>query len=258
MPSVLAIAAHPDDIEFVMAGTMLLLAKQGWDLHYLNVADGSKGSAVTGCEETARVRLIEAQQAANMLGAKFYPPIGRDMELAFDQPTLRRVAAVVRQAQPQIVLTHAPSDYMEDHENTCRLAVTAAFCYGMPNFETDPPTATYRGPVTIYHAQPHGNRTPMCEVVKPHFAVDIANVLEKKEASLACHASQKDWLDASQGMGSYIQTMRDLCSEVGRMSGKFAIAEGWRRRQHWGYCNLTDDPLRNALREHLVDVDPKF
>ena len=255
MPAALAIVAHPDDIEFVMAGTMLLLAKRGWELHYLNVADGSRGSQVTNCEDTARIRLAEAQDAASLLGATFYPPIGRDMELTFDQPTLRRVAAIVRQVKPQIVLTHAPSDYMEDHEAVCRLAVTAAFCYAMPNFETDPPTETFPGPVTIYHSQPHGNRTPMCELVVPHFAVNIAEVLPVKEAALACHASQKDWLDASQGMGSYIQTMRDLCGEVGRMTKRFTIAEGWRRRQHWGFCGPNDDPLREALRDQIHDFN---
>ncbi len=252
MPSVLAIAAHPDDIEFVFAGTMLQLRKRGWDLHYMNVADGCRGSMVTDRPTTAKIRLEEAQRAAEILGARFYPPIAHDMEIRFEHELVQKIAAVVRQSKASIVLTHAPSDYMEDHEITCRLAVTAAFCYCMPNMDTIPPTEIYPGPVTIYHAQPHGNRTPMGEPVIPNFTVDITDVMETKVASLEKHASQKDWLDASQGMGSYVQTMLDLCGEVGTMSKKFRYAEGWRKRQHWGYCGPHDDPLRTALADVIA------
>ncbi len=253
MPSAIAITAHPDDIEFVMAGTLLLLKDRGWDIHYMNVADGCRGSMVTDRKTTARVRLGEATQAAELLGAKFYPPLLPDMEVEYSTPIIRKIAAIIRLAQASIVLTHAPSDYMEDHETTCRLVTTAAFCYGMPNYETDPPTKIYAGPVTVYHAQPHGNHTPLGERVVPHFAIDISSVMDRKEAALACHASQKDWLDASQGMGSYIHTMRQLCGEVGRMTGRFEFAEGWRRRQHWGFCGPHDDPLRHALADLVTD-----
>jgi len=247
MPSVLAIAAHHDDIEFVMAGTLLRLREQGWELHYMNLADGSRGSTTMDRATCAAVRLEEAKAAAKILGAQFYPPICADMEIAYTTELLRQVAAVVRQAKPSIVLTHSPVDYMEDHENACRLAVSAAFAHGMPNFESDPPVDVYMDPVTVYHAQPVGNATPLGERVWPGLYVDITAVLEKKAEALAAHASQKRWLDESQGMDSYIQTMRDSAAEVGQMSGKYQYAEGWRRRQHWGFCGPDDDPLAAAL-----------
>jgi LmbE family N-acetylglucosaminyl deacetylase len=53
MPSVIAIAAHPDDIEFVMAGTLLLLGEAGWDLHYLNLSSGNLGSTRPGTRRSA-------------------------------------------------------------------------------------------------------------------------------------------------------------------------------------------------------------
>jgi LmbE family N-acetylglucosaminyl deacetylase len=247
MPSVLAIAAHHDDIEFVMAGTLLRLKQLGWDLHYMNLADGCRGSTTMDRATCAAVRLEEAKTAASILGAKFYPPICPDMEIAYTTDMLRKVAAVVRTARPSIVLTHSPIDYMEDHENACRLAVSAAFAHGMPNFESDPPVDVYMEPVTVYHAQPVGNATPLGEVVYPKLFVDITDILEIKAEALAAHASQKRWLDESQGMDSYIQTMRDGSAEVGKMSGKYAYAEGWRRRQHWGFCGPNDDPLTQAL-----------
>jgi LmbE family N-acetylglucosaminyl deacetylase len=257
MPSVLAIAAHPDDIEFAMAGTMLQLQARGWDLHYMNLCDGSKGSTQLDPESCAATRRQEAKVAAERLGATFYPPIWRDMELRYDDALLRQVASVVRQTQASIVLTHAPSDYMEDHEYACRLAVSAAFTHGMPNYETNPSVAPYFEPVTVYHAQPHGNRTSLGQRVRPHFWVNIEAVIDQKEQALAAHACQQEWLDSSQGMNSYLQTMWDLGADAGQQSGQFQYAEGWRRREHWGFCGADDDPLRAALADLIVDDTPR-
>ena len=68
---------------------------------------------------------------------------------------------------------------------------------------------------------------------------------------LAHHRSQKDWLDESQGMDSYLITMEDLDREVGAMSGRFAYAEGWRRRLHFGFCAEDADPLADALNDRI-------
>ncbi|MGI9472419.1 MAG: PIG-L deacetylase family protein [Rubripirellula sp.] len=254
MPSALAIAAHPDDIEFLFAGAMLQLAKRGWDLHYVNLCDGSRGSTTMDQEECAATRLAEAKRACEVIGAKFYDPIYPDMEASYTTENFKKVAAIVRMARPDVLLAHAPIDYMEDHEIACRLAVSAAFAHGMPNLKSDPDVDVYMDPVTVYHAQPIGNRIPTGELVTPHFYVDITDVIDKKVESLACHASQKRWLDESQGQDSYLQTMRDMCLEVGKMSGKFEYAEGWRRREHWGFCGPDDDPLREALADVLVEA----
>ena len=254
MPSVLAIAAHPDDIEFYMAGTMLQLGKRGWDLHYINLCDGSRGSTTMNEQECAATRLAEAKRACEVLDAKFYGPIYADMEASYTTENLKKVAAVVRMAKPTILLTHSPRDYMEDHETACRLAVSAAFSHGMPNLPSDPPVDVFMEPVTVYHAQPVGNVTPLGEPVHPHIFVDETDVIDKKVEALACHASQKQWLDESQGQDSYLQTLRDLSAEVGKMSGKFAYAEGWRRHSHWGFCGPHDDPLVKALADIVFDA----
>jgi len=253
MPSVLAIAAHPDDIEFLFAGTMLLLAEQGWQLHYMNLADGSRGSTTMDRVTCANTRLDEARRAARHLGAKFYPPICHDMEIAYTTENLMKVAAVVRQARADVVLTHSPIDYMEDHEIACRLAVSAAFSHGMPNLEGIPPTPAYYEPITVYHAQPIGNRQPTGELVRPHFFVDTSDVIDKKTQALACHASQKQWLDESQGMESYLDTMLNESRTVGEMSGTLEHAEGWRRREHHGFGGKDDDPLRKVLKHFVVE-----
>jgi len=253
MSSVLAIAAHPDDIEYLMAGTMLQLARRGWDLHYVNLCDGSRGSTTMDRQTCAATRLKEAKKACELLGATFHDPIYPDMEASYSFENLAKVTAIVRKARPSVVLTHSPVDYMEDHQIACRLAVSAAFSHGMPNLESDPPVDPYYDPVTVYHAQPVGNRTPLGEIVMPHFFVDHTDLTDRKVELLACHASQKEWLDESQGMDSYLQTMRDVNAETGRLSGKCEYAEGWRRHLHWGFCGPADDPLRDVLADVIVE-----
>lgn len=251
-PRVLAIAAHPDDIEFVMSGTLMRLASAGYELHYLNVANGCCGSMETDAEATATIRTGEARRAAESIGAVFHESLCRDLEIFYDRATLTRLAAVVRLVDPRIVLTHSPQDYMEDHMNTCRLAVTAAFARGMPNYPVDPPTPHVSGEVTVYHAQPHGNRDALGRVVHPDLFADVTGLVERKADMLSHHASQKAWLDASQGFDSYIRAMTDLNAEVGRMSGRFQYAEGWRRHLHLGFCSAAADPLRDALGEACI------
>src|SRR3954468_13299908 len=96
MPSVIAIAAHPDDIEFVMAGTLLLLAAAGWELHYLNLSTGNLRSTSLTPARTARGRRGGAQAAARVLGAPWHPPFCNDMEILYEARPLRRLASVIR------------------------------------------------------------------------------------------------------------------------------------------------------------------
>ena len=253
MNRALAIAAHPDDIEFVMAGTLSLLRDAGWEIHYLNLSNGNLGSLDRSPAETARVRRREARAAAKMLGAVWHPPFCRDLEIFYDTRTLRRLCAIVRDVSPRIILTHSPQDYMEDHVNTARLAVTAAFARGMPNYRSAPARRARSNDVTIYHASPHGLRDSLRRRVQPGAFVDTTSVHALKRAALACHASQRLWLDASQGMDSYLGTMDVFSRELGQLSRRFTHAEGWRRHAHWGLCAENADPLRDALgRSYLV------
>ena len=248
----LAIGAHPDDIEFMMAGTLLMLAKAGYSPHVFVVASGSCGSATDDHDTVVRTRLAEAKAAAEALGAQFYCPITDDLEVLYTLPLLRKVASVIRQAKPDIILTHSPDEYMEDHSNTCRLAVTAAFSRGMRNFVTDPDLPPISGNLTLYHALPYGLCDPFGEPVNPGMYVNITDVLEQKRTALACHESQKAWLDESQGLDSYLQAMEDMSREVGEWSERFQYAEGWRRHSHLGFCAADSDPIKDALGANSI------
>ena len=245
--SAIAVVAHPDDVEFFAAGTLLRLREAGWTTHYLNVSGGDCGSMVTGREETRRIRAAEARAAAAILGAEFHESFASDMLIFYEEGLLRKLAAVIRRVRPRIVLTHSPEDYMEDHMNTARLAVSAAFVRGMPNFTTDPPEPPCGADVTVYHAMPHGLRDGLRRPVTPDCYVDITAVQETRRRALAAHASQKDWLDATQGMGSYLDTCDSMSRAVGALSGRFTHAEGWRPHLHLGLSATADDPLAEAL-----------
>ncbi len=248
----MAIAAHPDDIEFMMAGTLTLLGKAGYELHYMNIANGCCGTNQYDRDTIVAMRRQEAIAATAILGAHYHESLTNDLEIFYDHATLRRVAATIRKVAPDILLVHSPHDYMEDHVNACRLAVTAAFARGMPNYPVEPPQDAVNQEVTIYHAQPHGNRDDLCQLISPDFFVDIESVMEIKSRALACHESQKKWLDQSQGMDSYLHFMHTLAETLGKMSGKLKFAEGWRRHNHLGFCAATDDPLGEALASFLV------
>src|SRR4051812_20156793 len=166
-PRALAVAAHPDDIEFLMGGTLILLRQAGWEIHYLNVASGNLGSLTHSPSQTARIRRREARAAARSIGAAWHAPICDDLEIFYDGQTLRRLGAVVREVEPSVILTHSPQVYMEDHTITARLTVSAAFVRGAPGYRTIPRRAATAVAVTIYHASPHGLRDELRRRVHP-------------------------------------------------------------------------------------------
>jgi LmbE family N-acetylglucosaminyl deacetylase len=237
-----------------MAGTLLLLKKAGYEIHYLTLANGSCGSTEYDGPTLRNIRGAEARAAAKILGAHFHPSLKDDLEIFYDLDTLRRLAAIIREVKPAVVLTHSPQDYMEDHTNTCRLVVTAAFARGMPNFKTVPSRAVANNDTVVYHAMPHSLRDPLRRRIIPGAFVNTASVHKTKHAALAAHKSQQKWLDVSQGLNCYLLAMEDMSREVGRLSKKFKHAEGWRRHLHFGFSAKEVDPLREALgKNYLVN-----
>lgn len=248
MPKIaMAIAAHPDDIEFMMAGTLIRLGDAGYELHYMNIGNGSCGSATMDAAEIVATRTTEARSAAAMIGAAFHDPLVPDIEILYEQPLIRKLCAIIRQVGPEILLLPSVEDYMEDHSTSSRLGVTAAFCRGMRNYQTDPPAPPITNDMCLYHALPYGLRDQLRNPVVPGFFVDICDVMDRKRNMLACHASQRQWLDRSQGVDNYLKTMEDMSAEVGAMSGRFVYAEGWRIHSHLGFGPEDFDLLRTAL-----------
>lgn len=253
MKTAIAIAAHPDDIEFMMAGTLLLLKTKGYEIHYLNLSSGNLGTTEYDTESIKAMRLYEAKRAAAILGAHFHPPFCNDLEIFYNDKTVKQLTAIIRDVKPAIVLTHSPVDYMEDHTNTSRLAVTACFARGMPNFQSIPDRPVDNYNCTVYHALPHGLRDPLRKAVMAGAFVNTTSVHQQKLEALKAHQSQQNWLDISQKLNSYLQAMEDMSLKVGEMSKQFKHAEGWRRHLHYGFCGPGDDPLQELGEDYIVN-----
>jgi LmbE family N-acetylglucosaminyl deacetylase len=248
----LAVGAHPDDVEFMMAGTMAALGDAGYELHIFTVGNGNCGTAVYDHNDICRLRAAEGHAAASVIGATYHEGLVNDIEIFYHELTLRRVTALVRELEPEIVLTHPPQDYMEDHQNTCRLMVSACFCRGMRNWQSNPARPPTFQDVYLYHANPHGNHDGMRNLIVPTLFVDIGDKMDVKEEMLRRHATQKEWLDTSQGMDSYLITMRDICGQMGEMAPQaLAYAEGFRQHMHAGLSAQDGDKLAEVLGKRV-------
>ncbi len=252
--TVLAIGAHPDDIEFKMAGTLLLLKKMGWDIHYMTLSDGCLGTQTYSYDEIIKIRRDESMKAANFIGAKYYESVGHDLEIFYTDDLIRKATAVVRQANPDIVLTHPIEDYMEDHMNTGRVVSTAAFARGVKNYITTPPVDPIGKDVTLYHCMPHGLKTRLRQLVTPDYYVNVESVMEEKRQMLTLHASQEEWLQFTQGADTIGDLVEQETTTVGSFSSVFKYAEGWFRHLHVGYSGAEIDPLKDALSEYIANT----
>jgi len=232
---VFALHCHPDDIEFMMAGTLFRLKEAGCELHYMNLANGCYGSAEYGKEELTAIRREEAQKAAAYLGAEYHGSLVDDLNVFYTPELIRKTLAVIRDVKPDILLLPSPEEYMEDHMNTCRIGVTAAFCRGMPNYPSIPERPAVNNEMVVYHAMPYGLTDALGKKIVSDFYVDIEEVITRKKEMLSFHRSQKEWLDESQGIDSYLKTMQDMSVGMGKDSGKYSYAEGWRRHSYLGF-----------------------
>jgi len=233
MTTVLAIHAHPDDIETLGAGTLALLASKGHRIAIVTVTAGDCGSAELGPEETGRVRQREAAAAAAMIGAEYRCAGFGDLAVFNDDASRRRVTELVRWARPDLVITSAPVDYHPDHEATSLLVRDACFAASAPNYRTGP-SAPLEAIPHLYFMDPIGGRDREGRPAPPEFAVDIDAFFETKRAMLAVHESQKTWLLKQHGIEDYVGAMIAWSRRRGRDFG-VGYAEGFRQYRHTPY-----------------------
>jgi LmbE family N-acetylglucosaminyl deacetylase len=241
--TILSIGAHPDDAEFMYAGTLALLRQRGWQVHIATMTPGDCGTVQYSGEEISRIRKGEAAKAAALLDGTYHCLECGDIFIMYDRPTLLKAIELVRRVRPRIVLTLSPSDYMVDHETASRLTQTACFCCGVVNVET--PGAEPFEPIPhVYYADPVEGRDKLGTEIKPGMYVDISGVMDLKEKMLCCHESQRDWLLKHHGMDEYVNMMKAFGSKRGREIGS-SFAEGF--RQHLGHAYPQDNILKSEL-----------
>lgn len=213
---VLAIGAHPDDIELTCAGTLARFRQAGSSVHMAVACRGDKGGGAA--EELAVRREQEARQAAELLGAAIsFLGLG-DAEV-FDEPRIRLLFLnLLRRTQPELVLTHGPEDYHEDHRQVSRLVMHASWVAASPGQRTDWPPLS-QPPAVLFVDNVAGT------AFEPTHLVDITDTFAIKRQMLVCHASQTGRTDA--GMNQLLELAETLARLRGLQCG-VRYAEGFR------------------------------
>ena len=248
----LGICCHPDDIEFLCAGTLALLKQKGWQIHLATMTPGDCGSVQYNREEISHIRRGEAAASAKLLDAGYDCLECDDVFLMYDRPTLMKVIELIRKVRPILVLTNSPSDYMVDHEIASKLTQTACFGVGIPNIET-PGVQPFDMVPYLYYADAIESVDKYGHPIASDILVDISATVATKEKMLCCHASQRDWLLKHHGMDEYVVSMKRQDEHRGRKVGA-QYAEGF--RQHLGHGYPSDNILKAELQD-LVHLLPQ-
>ena len=253
MDRVLAFGCHPDDVEFMAAGTLALLAERGYEIHVATMTGGEVGHPTLAMQEIRARRLAEAEASAAVIGATYHYAGGCDLEVEFSSEYRRMATRVMREVDPLVVLTLPPTDYLADHEETSKLVRNAAYIASVPNYDCGVPTTpTSRFPYLYYwnasaNADIYGRPLPM------RFGIDVTSVMPVKERMLRCHQSQSEWLAYHNDWDAYVEVMRRWTREQGRLIG-CEFAECF--IQHLGTGHPTGNILAQILAEFCVDLAP--
>jgi len=178
MITVLAVAAHRDDVELTCGGTLLRAAAAGHATGILDLTEGEMGT-----RGSAELRAQEAARAADVLGVSVRQNLGLpDAGIVNTPETRRLVAVVIRRLRPRIVIAPALMGRHPDHRETAALVRDACFVAGLQKI--DPDTPKHR-PLKVIHCVTYRE-----DFSKPTFVVDISDVFEKKLDAIRCYASQ--------------------------------------------------------------------
>jgi LmbE family N-acetylglucosaminyl deacetylase len=222
--SALVLFAHPDDAEFMCGGAVAAWARDGCEVHYVVITDGSAGSNEPGLtrEQMRPVREREQRAAADVLGVKSVTFLGEvDGMLEVNLDTRRKVCREVRRLRPQVLVAPDPSrlwsgrGYVNhwDHKQAGLLALTAV----MP----DAPSRPMFPELLDEGIEPFEVPNLWLVSDEPDAFVDITDTIDTKLAALAAHVSQ--------GVEDAVPWVRKRAEDVAAQSGQgFAFAEGFK------------------------------
>ncbi len=248
---VLAFGCHPDDVEFMCAGTLALLAQSGFEIHIATMTGGDVGTATQTRVQIRARRLREAAAAAAVIGARFHFAGGCDLEVEYNCAYRKMATRVLREVDPYIVLTLPPMDYMADHEQTSLLVRNAAYIASVPLYGCGVPTRPTKSFPYLYYWNASALTDIFGRALPLHFGVDVGTTLKTKATMLACHESQREWLAFHNGWDAYIETMRDWTRRQGRLIG---CEWGECFIQHLGNGHPQDNILKKILGKRCVEI----
>ncbi len=214
---ILAIAAHPDDVEISAGGTVLKSIQQGKKVGIVDLTRGELGSRGSG-----ELRMIEAEAASKILGISARVNLGlADGFFEKNEESLRKIIEQIRIYRPEIVLTNAPSDRHPDHGRASQLVREACFYSGLRKIETG--QEAWRPKSVYMFNQDYYN--------KPDFVVDVTEFWETKMEALKAYGSQ--FFDPSSkepktpiSGEEFFDFLRARSMDFGRPAG-YLLAEGF-------------------------------
>lgn len=221
---VMAVGAHPDDIEFLCGGTLAQYVARGDEVFNVVFTNGDMGHVEIGPEELAEIRTTEAREAAEAIGAQFRMIGEPDEWLFHDRRTRTLMIDALRWANPDVIITHSPNDYHPDHRTCSDIVFAASFLSTVPHIETE--HAAQQHVPTLYYMDTVGGTA-----FTPEEYVDITDTIEIKIKALLCHQSQIKWLKDHDNM-DLAEFVRNLAATRGQQCS-VPYAEGFQVAKLW-------------------------
>ena len=221
--NVLAFGAHPDDIEIACSGTLAKCVKRGDTVIVCHASTGNLGHVIIPPDELTKIRAEEARRAGALAGIEVICAGFNDLDIYDNNKEARdKMVDIIKYANPDVIITHNPDDYMPDHTAVSRLVFDASFTATLPNYKSK-----YKEPaklVPIYYMD-----TPTGINFNPTEYVDITDEIDLKIKMLECHESQIVWMRDHDGID--FSDMVRTCSRYRGYQCGVAYAEGFRQCQ---------------------------
>ena len=190
--NVLAIGCHPDDIEVACAGTLAKYRKQGHNVTICHVTNGNMGHVIIPPDELREIRIAEAKKSGSLVGIEVVTCDIGDL-LVYDKIEQRdQLIEIIRYAQPDVLITHSPNDYMPDHVAVSKLVFDASFAASVPHYGNGGNAAKL---TPLYYMDTLAGVNFM-----PTEYVDISDEIDIKLEMLECHVSQMKWMRDHDGI----------------------------------------------------------
>ena len=188
MYTVLAITCHPDDMEIHAAGTLMKCVERGDRVVVCHLCSGNLGHMVIQPDELAKMRSLEAQRSAAIGGFEYRYGGFDDLDIYDNNKKARdMVVDIIREVDPDFIITHSPDDYMADHVATSKLVFEASFAASVPHYQSKVEKASKNVP--IFYMSPSKGFN-----FQPTEYVDVTDYMDRKAEMLRCHESQIVWL----------------------------------------------------------------
>ncbi|MBS1851605.1 MAG: PIG-L family deacetylase [Acidobacteria bacterium] len=221
---ILAIGAHPDDVELCCAGTLARCIQRGDKVTIALACRGDSASMDLPGDKISSIRSREALHAARVLGAELIEMGMSDYGVDLTLQAKQVFSDVIRQTAPDVIFTHYHTDYGSDHNNTFVLVRDAALAATVGNFRTSRP-AVSKSPL-IYMWEPLAGYG-----FQPEIYVDITETFSRKVKMLNCHRSQREWFRRRGGV-DFLDYIEVVAKFRGYQSG-VRFAEGFIPLKNW-------------------------